>query len=103
MFSGGQMYLDSVPAAALPWFVAGWVATVVVVSALIYLIVRAVLGKTDPQKLPEVLRALSPLLQGLVRVLAKPPPGLPGNETSSPDAPTMQNRGTSDELSEKAS
>lgn len=97
------MHSGSLPTAVLPWFVVGWVATVVVVSVLIYLIVRAVLGKTDPQKLPEVLRALSPLLHGLVRALAKLPTGLPANEMPPSGAPTTQNGDTAVELPEKAS
>lgn len=94
---------SSLPAAALPWFVAAWIAAVVVVSVLIYLIVRAVLGKTDPQRLPEVLRALTPLLGGLARVLAKLPTGLPANEMPPPVAPTVQTGDASAELPEEAS
>jgi hypothetical protein len=103
MFPGGKMLPSSMPAAALPWFVAAWIATVAIVSVLIYLIVRAVLGKTDPQRLPDVLRALTPLLQGLARTLARLPTGLPANEMPQPGAPTVQTGDTSAELPEKAS
>jgi hypothetical protein len=99
MFPGGKM----LSAAALPWFVSAWIATVAIVSVLIYLIVRAVLGKTDPQRLPEVLRALTPLLHGLARALAKLSAGLPANETPQLGTPTKQTGDTSDDLPEKAS
>lgn len=97
------MPASSLTAAALPWLVAGWIATVVVISVLIYSIVRVVLGKTDPQSVPEVLRALSPLLHGLVRSLAKLPTGLPANETRllEPQSPIPGE--TPSELNEKAS
>jgi hypothetical protein len=86
----------SLTAAALPWLVMGWVVTVVVVALLIYLIVRAVLGKTEPQRLPEVLHALGPLIKGIAQALARPlmpptdtmgpiPPANRGQETDSPD------------------
>lgn len=94
---------SSMPTAALLLVIIAWIVTVVVVSSLIYLIVRAVLGKTDPQSLPEVLRALSPMLYGLARTLAKLPMGLPGNEVPPPSAPTMQTGDTSAELHEKTS
>ena len=93
----------SLTTAALPWLVAGWIATVVVISVLIYSIVRVVLGKTDPHSLPEVLRALSPLLHGLVRALAKLPTGLPANEMT-PLQPQVSVTGdTPPEFNEKAS
>lgn len=58
---------------ALPWLVTGWIATVVVVALLIHLITRQVLSKTEPQSMPEVLRALTPLLNVVVRPLARLP------------------------------
>ena len=63
---------SSLTAAALPWLVVAWVVTVVVVALLIYLIVRAVLSKTEPQSLPEVLRALGPMIKGIAQALARP-------------------------------
>jgi hypothetical protein len=62
---------DSWTATTVPWLVAGWIVTVVVVAALIYLVMRAVLSKTEPQRLPEVLRALTPLLGGLTQALTR--------------------------------
>jgi hypothetical protein len=70
----------SLPAAALPWLVAGWIATVVVIAVLIYLIARQVLSKTEPQSMPEVLRALTPLLSAVIRPLAKLPIGSPADK-----------------------
>ncbi len=63
---------SSLTATAVPWLVVAWIVTVVVVSALIYLIMRAVLSKTEPQRLPEVLRALTPLLRGVTQALTRP-------------------------------
>src|SRR5712691_10301194 len=63
---------SSLTAAALPWLVVAWVVTVVVVASLIYLIVRAVISKAEPQSLPEVLRALGPVLKGIAQALARP-------------------------------
>ena len=97
------MLPSSLPATALPWFAAAWIATIVVVSVLIYLIVRAILAKTDPQRLPEVLRALTPLLHGLARALAKLPTGLQANEMPPPAAPLVQTGDTSADLPEKDS
>jgi hypothetical protein len=98
----------SLPAAsAVPWLVAGWIATVVVIAVLIYLISREVLRKTDPQNLPEVLRALTPLLNVIVRALAKLPIGsptdkqLPDGQNGSP--PDGQARDTPIESGEEAS
>lgn len=62
-------------ASAVPWLVAGWIATVVVVATLIYLIARQVLNRTEPQSMPEVLRALASLLDVIIRPLAKLPIG----------------------------
>jgi hypothetical protein len=59
-------------AVALPWLVTAWTVTVVVVASLIYLIVRAVLGKTEPQRLPEVLSALGPMIKSVAQALARP-------------------------------
>ena len=84
----------SLTAAALPWLVVAWVVTVVVVALLIYLVVRAVLSKTEPQSLPEVLRALGPMIKGIAQALAQPllqptdprepiPPATPGQEGGS--------------------
>ena len=42
------------------------------VALLIYLIVRAVLSKTEPQSLPEVLHALGPMIKGIAQALAPP-------------------------------
>ncbi len=66
------MSSSSLTAAALPWLVMAWVVTVVVVALLIYLIVRAVLSKTEPQSLPEVLHALGPMIKGIAQALARP-------------------------------
>ena len=63
---------SSLTAAALPWLTVAWVVTVVVVALLIDLIVRAVLSKTEPQSLPEVLRALGPMIKGIAQALARP-------------------------------
>lgn len=81
---------SSSAASALPWLVVAWIATVVVVAALIYLLVRAVLGKTDPQRLPEVLCALAPLLNGVARALTKLPPGLSMQQEQTVNHPTEQ-------------
>jgi hypothetical protein len=84
---------------ALPWLVAAWIVTVVVVSLLIYLIAREVLRKTDPQSLPEVLRALTPLLNGVARALGK----LPIGSSAGNELPSGQNEGTSADSGEEAS
>ena len=68
---------SSLTVAALPWLVLAWIVTVVVVAVLIYLIMRAVLSKTEPQRLPEVLRALTPLLRVVAQALARPSAGSP--------------------------
>jgi hypothetical protein len=84
----------SLTAAALPWLVVAWMVTVVVVALLIYSVVRAVLSKTEPQSLPEVLRALGPMIKGIAQTLARPllqptdprepiPPTTPGQEGGS--------------------
>ncbi len=88
---------------ALPWLVTAWIGTVVVVAALIYLIARAVLGKTDPQKLPEVLRALTPLLNGVARALTQLPTSLSPDERPPLDAPITQTGDTTAEPAEEAS
>jgi hypothetical protein len=85
---------SSLTAAALPWLVVAWVVTVVAVALLIYFVVRAVLSKTEPQSLPEVLRALGPMIKGIAQALARPlvqltdprepiPPSTPGQEGGS--------------------
>jgi hypothetical protein len=84
---------------ALPWLVAAWIATVVVVSALIYLIAREVLRKTDPQHLPEVLRALAPLLNGVARTLGK----LPIGSLADKELPSWQAENTPAERGEEVS
>ncbi len=90
----------SLPAAsAVPWLVAGWIATVVVVAVLVYMIAREVLRKTDPQNLPEVLRALTPLLNVITRALAKLPIGSPTDN----ELPAGQSGSTSDESVEESS
>ena len=90
----------SLPAAsAVLWLVAGWIATVVVAAALIYLIAREVIRKTDPQNLPEVLRALTPLLNVIARALAKLPIGSPADK----ELPAGQTGNTSAEPGEEAS
>ena len=71
------MSASSFTAVAVPWLVVAWIVTVVVVALLIYLIMRAVLSKTEPQRLPEVLRALTPLLRTVVQALARPAVGPP--------------------------
>jgi hypothetical protein len=81
---------SSLTAAALPWLVVAWIVPVVVIAALIYLIMRAVLSKTEPQTLPEVLRALTPLLKGVVQALARPSTGLPTEGKLPLDTPTGQ-------------
>jgi hypothetical protein len=80
---------------ALPWLAVTWIITVVVVTGAICLITREVLRKTDPQNLPEVLRALTPLLNVIARALARLPIGssadkeLPSGQTgNTPDAQT---------------
>lgn len=93
------MSLISSTASALPWLVMAWVATVVVVALLVYLIARQVLGKTDPQSLPEVLRALTPLLDVVIQPLAKLPIGLPADN----ELPAGQTGNTSAESVEEAS
>jgi hypothetical protein len=90
---------SSPAASAVPWLVAGWIGTVVVIAALIYLISREVLRKTDPQNLPEVLRALTPLLNVIVRALAKLPIGSP----TAKQLPDGQNGNTSDGQPENTS
>ncbi len=90
----------SLPAtSAVPWLVAGWIATVVVIAVLIYLIARQVLNKTEPQSMPEVLRALAPLLSAIIRPLAKLPICSPEDK----ELPTGQTGNTSDEPDEEAS
>ena len=90
----------SLPAAsAVPWLVAGWIATVVVVAALVYLIARQVLSKTEPQSMPEVLRALTPLHSAVIRPLARLPIGTPADK----ELPSGQTGNTSVEPSEEAS
>lgn len=90
----------SLPAAsAVPWLVAGWIATVVVTAVLIYLIARQVLNKTEPQSMPEVLRALAPLLSAVVRPLAK----LPIGPTADKELPSGQTGTTSAEPGEETS
>ena len=58
--------------------------------------------RDGPQRLPEVLRALTPLLGGLARVLAKLPTGLPANECAARCA-DVQLGDPSTELPEEAS
>lgn len=90
----------SLPAAsAVPWLVAGWIATVVVIAVLIYLIARQVLNKTEPQSMPEVLRALAPLLSAVIRPLAK----LPIGSVADKELPAGQTGNTSAESAEEAS
>jgi hypothetical protein len=84
---------------ALPWLVVAWIVTVVVVAVLIYLLARAVLGKTDPQSLPEVLRTLAPLLNGVARALTK----LPIVSSADRELPSGQTGNTSVEAGEEAS
>jgi len=76
--------------AAVPWLVMAWIVTVVIVSALIYLILRAVLSKTEPQSLPEVLRALTPLVRGVTQALARLPVGSSPEAKPQLDTPTGQ-------------
>ena len=83
---------------ALPWLVTAWIVTVVVVATLIYLIAREVLIRTDPHDLPEVLRALAPLLKGIARALGKLPIGLSADS----DLPSQQSVDTSAESDESA-
>jgi hypothetical protein len=90
------MHPSSSAVSALPWLVVAWIATVVVVAVLVYLIARQVLGKTDPQRLPEVLRALTPLLNVVVRPLARLPIGssadneLPAGQTGNTSAESVE-------------
>ena len=88
---------------ALPWLVAAWIATVVVVAALIYLIARGVLSKTDPQRLPEVLRALTPLLNGIAKTMTQLPTSLSADQKPPLSAPTGQTEGTAPESAEETS
>lgn len=75
-----------------PWPVlltCAWLFTVVVIAALIYLIARAVIDKTDPRDLPAVLTALSPLLIGMARSLNRLPSlgaNLPPTDPTAHDA-----------------
>ena len=88
---------SSMPAAsAVPWLVIGWIATVVVVAALIYLIARQVLSKTEPQSMPEVLHALASLLDVIIRPLAKLPIG------TGAEMPARRPGRTADEIGEEA-
>jgi hypothetical protein len=64
---------SSLTAAAIPWLAVAWIVTVVIVAALIYAIIHMVLSKADPQKLPDVLCALTPLLAGITRSLVRSP------------------------------
>ncbi len=93
------MIPSSSAVSALPWLVAAWIVTVVVVAVLIYLIAREVLRKTDPQSLPEVLRALTPLLNGVARALGK----LPIGSFAENELPSGQTGNTSVEPGEEAS
>lgn len=101
------MSSSSPTVSALPWLVTGWIATVVVVAVLIYLIARQVLSKTDPQSMPEVLRALTPLLNVVARSLARLPIGLPADNElparQTGSAPDGQAGDTSIESGEEAS
>jgi hypothetical protein len=90
MFAEESMSLNSSTVSVLPWLVSAWIATVVIVATLIYLLARAVLGKTDPQRLPEVLRALTPLLNGIARTLTHLPSSLSTDQELRLGAPTMQ-------------
>jgi hypothetical protein len=93
------MSLSMPTASAVPWLVTGWVATVLVVAALIYLIARQVLSKTEPQSMPEVLRALASLLDVIIRPLAKLPIG-----TATENEPSVRQAGSSaDEIGGKTS
>lgn len=84
---------------ALPWLAAAWIGTVLVVAVLIRLIARDVLRKTDPQNLPEVLRALTPLLNVIVRALGRLPIGSQGDK----ELPSGQTENTSADSGEEAS
>lgn len=101
------MSSSSPAVSALPWLITGWIATVVVVAVLIYLIARQVLSKTEPQSMPEVLRALTPLLNVVIRPLTKLPIGFPADnelrarQTGSPSDRQPEN--TSVEPGEEAS
>jgi hypothetical protein len=89
----------SMPAvSAVPWLVAGWIATVIVIAVLIYLIARQVLSKTEPQSMPEVLRALTPLLNVVVRPLAK----LPIGTSNEDEPPARRTENNADEMGKEA-
>jgi len=70
-----------------------------VIAVLIYLIARQVLNKTEPQSMPEVLRALAPLLSAIIRPLAKLPIGSPTDK----ELPSGQTGTTSVESGEETS
>jgi hypothetical protein len=94
---------SSLTATALPWLVVAWIVTIVVVAALIYLIMRAVLSRTEPQRLPEVLRALTPLLRGVTQALTRPSAGSLTEGKPPPDALTEQTGDTPAMPTEEAS
>lgn len=87
----------------LPWLAIAWVATVVVVAVLIYLIARAVLDRTDPHRLPEVLNALTPLLTGVARALTHLPSSPPVDQKPSSSAPVGQTEDTAPKSAGEAS
>ena len=93
------MSLSMPTASAVPWLVTGWVATVLVVAALIYLIARQVLSKTEPQSMPEVLHALTSLLDVIIRPLAK----LPIGTATENEPPARQAGSSADEMGGKTS
>ena len=79
--------------ASAPWpvlLVGAWLLTIMIIATVIYLIARSVIHKSDPRDLPEVLRALAPLLTGTARSLNK----LPGSAALPVDEPTDQAAGT---------
>ena len=91
----------SVAESAMPWLVVGWMVTIVVVAALLYLIVRAVLRKTEPQTLPDVLSALGPLLGGIARALAQRPSAASVSRVSPLGAKVRQTGKTASESDEE--
>lgn len=76
---------------ASPWLVlllATWLLTVVAVAAVMYLIAKAAIDKTDPRDLPAVLSALAPVLHSTARLVKRTPePPTVGGITPLPPGP----------------
>jgi hypothetical protein len=89
--------LPSSPALmVLPCLAAAWVATLLIIAR--YRIARRVLDKTEPQRLPEVLRDLISLINGTTRT----PTNLTPYQVPPPGTPTRQAKNATGELDEEA-